>query len=368
MNKPKLAIVGIQGLPNNYGGFETLAENLVKYLSEDFDITVYCSNEVEKQKDSMYLGAKLKYINVSSHGAKGIIYDSLSLLDAVRSSFDCILILGFGPGFVMPFLPRKIKNKIVLNFGGLDWKRDKWGKFAQKIIQTCEKFLVRNSHTVISDNLKIKEYVTETYAKDSALIAYGGDQATILPITEEHTEKYPFLKKKYVFEVARIQSDNNIEMLIKAFIAANKYPLVLVGNWKASEYGIQLKAKYEQLKNKNLILLNAIYDRSILDVLRSNCYFYVHGHSAGGTNPSLCEAMFLALPIVAFSNGYNEETTNHKALYFKDEEDLKNLILSIKDDQLNNMKMNLKQIADKDYRWEAIALRYKKEFQNIIGY
>ena len=359
----KVAIVGIQGLPNNYGGFETLSEYLVKHLAGEIDFTVYCSNEVEKQPNAEYLGAKLKYVNISSHGAKGIIYDSLCLLDAARRNFDVILILGFGPGFVIPFLPKKIKNKIILNFGGLDWKRDKWSPFAQKVIRKCESLLVKNSKKVISDNLKIQEYVSATYAKESSLIAYGGDQAANKPITPEMLAQYPFLSGKYAFEVARIQSDNNIEMLMKAFIAANKIPLVLVGNWKASEYGISLKAKYQD--KKPLVLLDAIYDREKLDILRSNCSLYVHGHSAGGTNPSLCEAMYLGLPIMAFSNGYNEGTTDGKAIYFKDAEDLKEKILETPEEELKSIGPKLKEVAEARYRWDFIASEYKKEFVSV---
>lgn len=359
----KAAIVGIQGLPNNYGGFETLSEYLVKYLAKEIDFTIYCSNEVVKQPNLEYMGAKLKYVNICSHGAKGIVYDSLCLIDAAHRNFDVILILGFGPGLVIPFLPRKIKNKIILNFGGLDWKRDKWSHFAQKIIQTCESLLVRNAKKVISDNFKIQEYVRDTYGKDSTLIAYGGDQAAHKSITPEMQKKYPFLADKYAFEVARIQSDNNIEMLMNAFVAANKMPLVLVGNWKVSEYGIALRAKYQN--KKTLILLDAIYDREILDVLRSNCSLYVHGHSAGGTNPSLCEAMYLGLPVMAFSNGYNEGTTDGKAIYFKDADDLKEMLLNTPEEVLKSIGPKLKEVADACYRWNFIAEGYKNEFLSV---
>ena len=135
----KIAIVGIQGLHNQYGGFETLSEYLVKYLVDKYDMTVYCSEADQKVKLSDYHGAKLKYYDITSHGGKGIFFDSLCLMDAVRGNFDVILVLGFGPGFVMPFLSKKTKAKIVLNFGGLDWQRDKWSKKAQKIIKVCQK-------------------------------------------------------------------------------------------------------------------------------------------------------------------------------------------------------------------------------------
>ena len=361
----KVAIVGIQGLPNQYGGFETLSEFLVKYLGNKVDFTIYCSSVDQKGKPLEYKGAKLKYYNITSHGGKGILFDCISLVDAVRGDFDVIVILGFGPGFVMPFLSKKTKDKIILNFGGLDWKRDKWSKKAQQVIKTCEKLLVRNSKIIVSDNSKIQDYVTESYHKPSELIAYGGNQAHRLPVTEELVSKYPFLKAKYAFEVARIQSDNNIEMLMQAFIKADKYPLVLVGNWNSTEYGRSIKAKYEH--EKNLILLDAIYDKSILDVLRTNCYVYVHGHSAGGTNPSLCEAMYLGLPILAFSNGYNQGTTHNEAIYFKNADELARIICEITPNQLSAMQPKLKAVADACYRWEFIAEEYYKLFKKIAN-
>ena len=361
----KIAIVGIQGLPNQYGGFETLSEFLVKYLGKEHEFTVYCSGVDQREKPKEYKGAKLKYYDITSHGGKGILFDCKCLWDAARGDYDVILILGFGPGPLMPFLPQSIKKKCILNFGGLDWKRDKWSKKAQWVIKTCEKLLVKNSAIVVSDNGKIRDYVTDEYGKDSALIAYGGDQASPLPITDELREKYPFLNEKYAFEVARIQSDNNIEMLMKAFIKAQEMPLVLVGNWKSTEWGRKMKAQYEN--EKPLILLDAIYDKSILDVLRSNCYLYVHGHSAGGTNPSLCEAMYLGLPILAYSNGYNENTTNHQARYFKDADELCQMVKTIKREELDAMRPLMKQFANEHYRWEGIAKEYEKLFGKITN-
>ena len=361
----KIAIVGIQGLPNQYGGFETLSEYLVKSLGEGHHITVYCSEVDQKGKPSEYHGAKLKYYPITSHGGKGILFDSISLIDAVRGNFDVILILGFGPGFVMPFLSNKTKRKIVLNFGGLDWQRDKWSRRAQKIIKTCERLLVRNSSIIVSDNGKIHDYVMEEYGRDSKLIAYGGDQASPRPVTDELLERYPFLSGKYAFEVARIQSDNNIEMLMRAFMQAQEMPFVLVGNWNSTEWGREMKDKYEH--EKPLILLDAIYDKSILDVLRSNCYIYVHGHSAGGTNPSLCEAMYLGLPIFAFSNGYNENTTNFCAKYFKDENELSQMVKTISKEDLDAMRPQLKAYADEHYRWRHIAKEYETLFYQIVN-
>ena len=362
MNVP---LVGIQGLPNQYRGFQTLSVFLVKYLGMEHEITVYCSGVDQEGKPDEYSGARLKYYDITSHGGKGILFDCKCLWDEAEDDYDVIMILGFGPGPLMSYVPLCVKRKCILNFGGLDWQRDKWSKKAQYVIKTCEKLLVKNSSIVVSDNNKIHDYIMSEYGKDSTLIAYGGDQASPRPVTNALREKYPFLNGKYAFEVARIQSDNNIEMLMQAFIKAQEMPFVLVGNWMSTEWGREMKAMYEH--EKSLVLLDAIYDQEILDVLRSNCYLYVHGHSAGGTNPSLCEAMYLGLPILAFSNGYNENTTNNQARYFKDADELCQIVKSITKEELDDMRPLMKQFADEHYRWEGVAKEYEKLFFQIVN-
>ncbi|MDI6803861.1 MAG: DUF1972 domain-containing protein [Bacteroidota bacterium] len=352
----KVAIIGIRGLPNTYGGFETLAEYLVKHLSKTFEITVYCSSIDLSTKLKEYNGAKLKYIPISSHGAWGIIYDSISLLLSVRK-FDKIIFLGFGGGFVMHLI-KKYRHKMILNIGGLDWKRDKWSSKVKRIIKISEALLVKYSSQIISDNVGIQDYIFTEYGRSSTLIAYGGDQTMRVSITPEAKKYYPFLESKYAFIVTRIQVDNNVEMILKAFMKQNRLPIVIVGNWNDSKYGKMLKSKY--LDKNKLILLDAIYDQQKLDILRSNCTVYIHGHSAGGTNPSLVEAMFLGLPIFAFASGYNEYTTYNKAIYFKSEKELTQLINNYESLNIDAIGKKLKELADKHYRWAHIANEYKK--------
>ena len=353
----RLAIVGIRGIPNNYGGFETLAEYLVEYLNNQIDITVYCSSVDMKSDLAEYNGATLKYIPVTSHGAFGILYDTLSLLSAVRK-FDKVLLLGFGGGFLMPFLKKKNKEKITVNIGGLDWKRNKWSARARKVIKKAEELLIKNCGSVISDNIGIRDYLLQEYNRESTLIAYGGDQAMKKEITNEFRDQYPFLNGNYAFIVTRIQEDNNIDLMLDAFLAQDQLPFVIVGNWNNSEYGIETKKKY--LNKPNLILLDAIYNRDILDVLRSNCTLYIHGHSAGGTNPSLAEAMYLGLPVIAFASGYNEYTTGNKALYFSTAEELTGIAGNFMSVDREKIGADLKEIAERDYRWKHIAMQYKE--------
>jgi glycosyltransferase involved in cell wall biosynthesis len=357
--KLRIAIVGTQGVPNAYGGFETLAEFLVQYLSNDFDLTVYCSSKDQKTRPASYHGAALRYLPISSHGVAGMLYDSLALAHA-RFTHDVILFLGFGAGFIAPALPG-LRRRLVLNFGGLDWKREKWSPQARRVIKQCERWLVGNSGRIVADNELIADYLRDEYGRKSELIAYGGDQALMLPISAGIGLRYPFLNQRYALAVARIQADNNIDMLLAAFPDDVGYPFVFIGNWAASAYGRAIREEFAGARH--LILLDAIYDRQVLDVIRSNCHVYIHGHSAGGTNPSLCEAMNLGLPVIAYSSGYNERTMADHGWFFGSSEEL-NLIIKTFDRVAGQLVgARLREVAGARYTWAAVAKAYARLFR-----
>lgn len=247
-----------------------------------------------------------------------------------------------------------------MNLGGLDWKRSKWGYFTRKFLKLSEFMAIKYSGHIVSDNQGIKEYILNEYNRDSFLIAYGGDHAKNEIIEQLHVDKYPFLKNDYAFTVARIQPDNNIDMLLESFTNSSPYPLVFVGNWNYSSYGVQTKNKHNN--NPNLILLDAIYDQKELNVLRSNCNVYLHGHSAGGTNPALVEAMNLSLPILAHNSIFNKHTTNFEAEYFSNSNELLEKIILLSDSELLSIGKRMSNIAKSRYKWELIGKEYAKVF------
>ena len=352
MSKLKLAIIGTNGVPNQYGGFETLVEYLAKYLNERFDITIYCS-KTQKTRVVEYCGCKLKYLPLSANGVQGILYDALSV--ALTSwKFDRVLILGCSSILTIRLF-KGYRRKFILNIGGIDWRRSKWGKLAKWMIHTAEKTCIPICSKIISDNEGIREYIKETYDKDSFLIEYGGDQATKESITPESRLKYPFLDGEYALVVARIQSDNNIEMSIDGCLKAN-YPLVVVGNWNSSKYGIELRNKYQN--KKNLFLLDAIYNQKELNVLRSNATLYLHGHSGGGTNPSLLEIMHLEVPTFCYNSNYNRYTTEGKTKYFNNSDELATLIITVTKQEYKTIIKSLLEVAQRRYRWQIIAEKY----------
>ena len=356
--KKKIAIVGTKGLPSNYGGFETLVYYLSEYLSNEFEITVFCSSKGVKNKINSYNNCKLVYVPFNANGAQSVPFDIISILKSYKK-FDKVLILGSSGTLILPFL-RSYKNKFIFNFGGLDWNRSKWGYLNRKFLKFSEKLGIKNSGHLVSDNFGIKKYIEEAYDKKSELITYGGDQAFKVIPEDQDFINYSLLKSKYAFSVARIQPDNNIDLLLESFDEKSKIPFVFVGNWDSCTYGIKTKKRY--FNKPNLILLDAIYNQRELNLLRSNCEVYLHGHSAGGTNPALVEAMNLGLPIFAFDCNFNRYTTNFKAHYFKNSYELNQLIDTIPKVQLEKNKMDMLSIAKENYQWKIIASKYSNIF------
>ena len=356
--KKKIAIVGTNGLPSNYGGFETLVYYLSEYLSCDYDISVFCSSKGINNKIESYNNCKLVYIPLKANGAQSIPFDIISILKSYKR-FDKVLILGSSGALVLPFLSG-YRKKFIFNFGGLDWQRSKWGNLNKKFLRLSEKLGVKYSDYIIADNVGIQDYIKKTYNKKSDLITYGGDQVTKVIPNESDFIRYPFLKSQYAFSVARIQSDNNIDLLLSSFDTSSKFPFVMVGNWNNSHYGLETKKKFSN--NPNLILLDAIYNQRELNLLRSNCEIYLHGHSAGGTNPALVEAMNLGLAIFAYDCDFNKYTTKSRAHYFKNSKDLICLLKAASKEELEQNKTDMLLIAKKEYQWEIIASKYSKIF------
>ena len=360
----KLAIVGAHGLPAKYGGYCTLAEYLAEYKPEDFDVTVYCVKSEFPDGPEMYKGCHLVYLDAPARGLMAWKFHAKGIKHAIRNGADCILLCGSSGGFSLPFY-HKYRSRFYLNIGGVEWARSKYNAIMQRVVRYLMQVAVRNSGHLVADNIGIKEYIKEEYKRDdSVVIAYGGDQACKEEATPKIIEKYPFMNGDYAVAIARIQPDNNTDMLLEAFKNA-KMPLVYIGNWGVSEYGIETRKKYSN--ENNLYLLDAIYEIHELNMIRSNCALYVHGHSAGGTNPSLVEAMHLGVPLACYDNGFNNNTTYNKAIYFDSANDLQRKLNLLTREQLQENAQTMKTLAMEHYQWKTIAGQYYDFFRKGCG-
>lgn len=355
----KIAIIGTVGVPAHYGGFETLVENIIgdNCSSPNIIYTIYCSSKSYTDHKISYKNAILKYIPLEANGIQSILYDIISLFAASKHN-DTIVILGVSGCCILPFYRLFYSKKLIINIDGLEHKRNKWGKWTKKFLKFSERMAINYGNIIITDNAGIQQYVKEEYQKESILIAYGGDHVITHPseeMTKQILHKYELENIQYSFSVCRIEPENNIHLILAAFSQTTQ-KLVFIGNWEKSEYGKQLLTKYQAYNN--IKLLSPIYDLNILNILRSNCLFYIHGHSAGGTNPSLVEAMFFKKPIIAFDVIYNRETTNNQANYFSNEKELISLIEKPYYLYKNNA-IAMYNIANSQYKWKTISQKYE---------
>ena len=222
----KIAIIGTVGVPAKYGGFESLAENLIGTLkSKDIKYTIYCSEKAYNEKLREYKGAKLEYISFEANGAQSVIYDIISLIKASRKH-EIILVLGVsGCCFLPIFRLFARKKKLVINIDGLEHRREKWGKWARLFLKFSEKMAVKYADVIIADNKGIQDYVTREYDKDSILIAYGGDHALANTMSGEEEQKilkkYDYIKNKKCINILLVNKNVLSTTLLVDKIAKN---------------------------------------------------------------------------------------------------------------------------------------------------
>ncbi|MBU1215135.1 MAG: DUF1972 domain-containing protein [Gammaproteobacteria bacterium] len=358
MKNKNTVIIGTVGVPANYGGFETLAENLVKYHAENLlsdNLTVYCSSKSYPSRNDSFLSAHLKYVSLNANGAQSILYDIVSLIFAVLSRSEVILLLGVSGAIALPMVRLLSSARVVTNIDGIEWRREKWQGLAKHFLRFSEKVAVRYSDEVIADNAAIADYVHEIYGVACHVIAYGGDHTVnVEPVAVDDLG----LPDRYAFSVCRIEPENNIHIIVEAFSRQQDVPLVLVGNWNNSEYGRELRRRFAEFAH--LHLLDPIYDLGKLRTLRANALLYVHGHSAGGTNPSLVEAMHFGRPVLAFDCVFNRATTEDKALFFSGVEGLQELVAGLNEPVASQAGRDMLEIAQRRYTWEKVAQAYFK--------
>jgi glycosyltransferase involved in cell wall biosynthesis len=324
---------------------------------------VYCSAPEYPERPAEYRGARLVYLPLKANGAQSIPYDFLNYAHACARA-DVLLVLGCSGSLVLP-LVRALRKPAILNVGGMEWQRSKWGAWARRFLRLSEAVGARAADILVSDNLGIAYHMRKAYRRGSELIEYGGDHVETPALTPELAAKYPFLERRYAFALARIQPDNNPELILHAFNQVPEMDLVFVGTWNRSAYGRELKSRYAGFPN--LRLLEAIYDPVELNAIRGRCAFYVHGHSAGGTNPALVEAMHLGLPVAAFDVAYNRATTENGARYFNNVSSLAALLIQVTREEWDAQRPRMRDIAARRYSWKRIAEEYARLFREAAG-
>lgn len=352
----KIAVIGTVGVPASYGGFETLVECLIE--SDEVDFTVYCSSKHYTNQLRKYKGAKLVYLKLHANGAMSILYDILSITHGLLTGHRQFLILGVSGAIIIPiarfFFP---SVRTITNIDGIEWRREKWRGFAKWMLRFSEALAVKYSTIVVADNSAIGEYIKEYYNRDCQIIAYGGDHALVSPLGGRSASTFEF-DGHFALGLCRIEPENNVHLILDAFSQSDN-KIIFIGNWDSSDYGKKLKSDFSGFPN--IKLLNPIYDNTSLYDYRSKCCVYIHGHSAGGTNPSLVEMMHFSKPIIAYDCSYNRATLEGNGMYFSSVSSLSRLVVdcdSLVDDG------RLLEVAQRRYTWDLVRGKYISLFKN----
>lgn len=353
----KIAILGTRGVPNNHGGFEQFAEYFSVYLaSKKHDVYVYNSHDHPYQ-DKKFKGVNIIHVYDPEYkiGTAGqFIYDLKCISDSRKRKFDVILQLGYTSSSIWHWLLPK-NAMIFTNMDGMEWKRSKYSSPVRRFLKYAEKLAVKSSDFLISDSKGIQEYIRRKYNKPSQFIAYGASlfhnqNDTILL-------KFNVEKQKYCILIARLEPENNIATIIEGYHKSKaKHDLIIFGTLNA--FGSRLKSKFN--KDKRIRFLGANYNQEELNNLRFFSRYYFHGHSVGGTNPSLLEAMASKALIIANNNVFNKSILGEDAEYFSNSSDIENTLNT--DTMFANKESyanaNIKKI-DELYSWDIINAAYE---------
>lgn len=360
----KIGILGTRGIPNNYGGFEECAQHLAVHLVKmGHQVWVYNSHRHPfAQKNFEGVEIIHKYDPEHRFGTVGqFIYDLNCIIDSRQRDFEIILLLGYTSSSLWQRLIPK-RPVIISNMDGLEWQRSKYSKSVRKFLRYAEKWAAQGSDILVADSLAIQRHLNQKYATDSVHIAYGAKDMS--KSDESVLETYNLEKEAYNLLVARLEPENNIETILDGvLVSETNLPFLVIGNHE-TDYGSFLKSRY---KDSRIRFLKGIYNKGKLDNLRHFAKLYFHGHSVGGTNPSLLEAMACKVFIVAHANPFNREVLGDNAAYFSDSSDVANHLDHWEKTSAaqEHIAANLRRIKDK-YQWQLVAEEYEVTFQQAL--
>lgn len=361
----RVAILGTRGIPNYYGGFEQFAEYFSVYLVEKgHEVYVYNSHNHPYQEKT-FNGVNIihKHDPEYKMGTFGqFIYDYNCILDIRKRDFDIILQLGYTSSSVWFFMLPK-KPLVITNMDGLEWKRSKYKRPVRQFLKFAERLAAISSDYLVADSLGIQKSLKNRYNKESAYIAYGAHPFT--NPDDSVIQEYDVKAGEYNMVMARFEPENNIDMVLEGVVKANDTTTILVVGNHTKKYGEYLKAKYKA--HKNIRFIGGLYNINHLDNLRYFSKLYFHGHSVGGTNPSLLEAMASKALIAAHNNDFNKGVLKDNAFYFSNPQEVADLLLqSKKSDNLHKIENNYKAIIN-DFNWEKINGDYLQLFEKCLA-
>lgn len=344
--------MGTRGVPALYGGFETAVEEIgSRLVQRGYHVTVYCRNP--DQKITEYKGMRLVNLPAIHHRmAETLSHTGLSAVHAIiKDRPDVCLLMNAGNA---PFLgPLKLAGiPTAIHLDGLESRREKWRGLGARYYRWAEKSAVKHGTYIISDAQAIAEHVHRQYGRDSEVIAYGAD---VIHPGSDRLGEVGLVPREYHLIVARLEPENHIlESVVGYTRSEASLPLVVVGSAPYSDWYIQ---KVKAAADSRTRFLGPVYDQELLNQLYANATTYTHGHSVGGTNPSLLRAMGAGAEVLAFDCDFNREVTANAALYWKSAEEYTDLLNNFTP---RGMGAILQERVATTYQWDRITDQYEE--------
>ena len=352
MKPKKILILGTRGIPAEHGGFETFAQRLALYLKQrNWMVSVYCQSEDQKICSKKWNGIELVYIPSRTKSSfSSILFDFRSTLHAATENDGIILTLGYNTA-IFSILYRLCGRFNIINMDGLEWQRQKWNAFQRSWLYINERIGARLGNYLIADHPEIKKYLSRSISEDKIFtIPYGSDN--VIHNDASLLAPYGLTENAYALVIARPEPENSILEIVSAFSARPRgYKLAVLGKYhlKRSSYHRQVV----EAASEEVVFLGGIYDSKIVQTLRVNTRLYIHGHTVGGTNPSLVEALAANSPVLAHNNAFNCWVAGENAHYFSDRDECMQELNELLDctEELEQMK-------------QGSTMRYQQAFAN----
>ena len=368
-----VGIVGARGI-NNYGGYERMLADLVpRLVQKGYSVRCSCEKPAGGERIADDTGATLDYFpleapaNYAFRKAFELFYDFFFVLKYALVC-DVIYVLGIYGGAAL-LVPRLLGREVIVNTDGLEWERSKYNIVERSIIVLYFAVSLILATKIVVDNKELRRFISARHDSKISYIPYGvthqrpqpWDAAKLGYYISEKLGAGAIEPGKYWLLVSRLEPENNIDLIVKGFAEANpKYPLLVVGDFTSDGYRKHVHEQASNGSSATIHFLGAIYDSGILWMLRQHCLAYLHGHSVGGTNPSLLEAMISKNLIIAHDNPFNKEVCGRFAHYFSTSADVSNIVTS-KETSTGEPSPFCSQVherAVKAYSWDCVIASY----------
>ena len=362
----KIAIIGSKGIPAKHGGYETFAEKISMIFKEGHEVLVV-GDGTNEYIEPLYKGIHILNSNYfKSNNPINFYHDSLKMAESWGA--DMAIMCGIGGVFSLPFFSRS-KMRIYVNPDGLGFKREKWVWWKKIALYVQFLFAAYFAKYLVCDSEGIKDFFKEKFNRiNNVFVAEYGAEINENIDDTSNVEKYfndlDIIKDKYYLVVSRLEPENNVETIIKGYLkSSQKLPLIIVGNTNTA-HAKQLM----QFASESVRFVEGVYNQNKLSTLRFYCEAYFHGHSVGGTNPSLLEAMGSSNLTIAHDNVFNREVLDNKAYFFSTADHINVILQSIEsgieDDTIAVYKNANRLRIQNHYTWENIAKKYIRTFNS----